>query len=250
MIQPHALQKILKIQLRLSLREPAGVFFTIFLAPLMLVMMGFIFGNEPLAMFNGRGQLDVYLPSYTAIVIGIVGIIILPIETTSRREMGVLRRFRATPLKPLTYIAGDVLTNFAMIMLGITLLLILGLTVYHIQFEGNVLSLAFALCLSSAAFLAIGYLLASVLPNNRVASVVGNVVFYPLMFFSGTTMPWEMLPETIQNVAKFLPLTHVVTLVKGVWFGDPLGQHWVEIVVLGVILVVCTLISARTFRWE
>ncbi|PKO19089.1 MAG: ABC transporter permease [Chloroflexi bacterium HGW-Chloroflexi-10] len=250
MIQAFALQKLLKIQIRLYLREPITVFFTMFLAPLMLIMMGFVTGNEPQEMFGGRGQLDVYLPTYTALVIGIVGLISVPIETTSRREIGALRRFRATPLKPLTYILSDVLINFVLILMGITLLLVLGLTVYRIRFEGRFLSLAFALCLSSAAFLAIGYVLASVLPNNRVATLVGNLLLYPMMFFSGATVPREMLPEAIQKLSYALPLTHVVSLVKGAWFGEPLGQYWVEIVVLGAILVVCTLISTRAFRWE
>ncbi|MBK8990059.1 MAG: hypothetical protein IPM39_29025 [Chloroflexi bacterium] len=77
-----------------------AVFFTLLFAPLLLVVMGFIFGNEPMPMFGGLGQLDVYAPTYAAIVIAVVGLTAVPIETSARRDAGVLRRFRATPLRP------------------------------------------------------------------------------------------------------------------------------------------------------
>jgi len=238
------------IQAKLYLREPIGVFFTLLFAPLLLVLMGFIFGNDPVPMFGGRGQLDVNVPAYAAIVIGVVGLMIAPIETTTRREAGVLRRFRATPLKPLTYMAGDVLVYFTMIVLGILLLFLLGRTVYQVQFDGNMLTLMAGISLSAAAFLALGYVLASLAPSARVATAIGNVLFIPMMILSGITLPLEMMPTAVLKVSRFVPLTHVVTLLRGLWFGDSLGEHMLEVAVLCGILAVGTIIAAWSFRWE
>jgi len=238
------------VQTRLYLREPIGVFFTLLLAPLLLIMMGFIFGNDPVPMFGGRGQLDVNVPAYAAIVIGVIGLVTVPIETSGRREAGVLRRFRATPLRPLTYMAGDVLVYFAMTALGILLLFLLGRIVYQVQFYGSLLALMAGICLSAAAFLALGYVLASLAPNARVATVVGNVLFFPMMILSGTTLPLEMMPETVYNVSRFIPLTHVVTLLRGLWFGESFSEHLIEVAVLGGVLVGGTIIAAWMFRWE
>jgi ABC-2 type transport system permease protein len=250
MFQMRALRKLAIVQAKLYLREPVGVFFTLLFAPLLLIMMGFVFGNAPDALFGGRGQLDVNVPAYTALIIGVVGLITLPIGAAGRREAGVLRRFRATPLGPLTYIASDVLVNFVMTLLGILLLLLLGTVVYHVRFEGDLLAMMAGICLSAFAFLALGYVLAGVAPNARVATVTGNVLLFPMMFLSGTTLPLEMMPEGVRNASRFLPLTHVVTLLRGLWFGESFGEHLVEVAVLAGVLVVGTAIAAGTFRWE
>lgn len=250
MIQKSAAQKLVVVQAKLYLREPMGVFFTLLFAPLLLVVMGLIFGNEPQPVFGGHGQLDIYVPMYAAIVIGMVGLTTIPIEASARRDAGVLRRFRATPLRPLTYIVSDVLVYFVMILLGIFLLFAIGMGIYGVQFDGNPLALLAGISLSAAAFLTLGYLIASVSPNTRIATVIGNVLLIPMMMLSGITLPLEMMPETVRQVARFIPLTHVATLLRGLWFGEPVGQHVTEIVVLGGILIVGMIVAARTFRWE
>jgi ABC-2 type transport system permease protein len=125
----------------------------------------------------------------------------------------------------------------------------LGIGVYRVQFAGNPSS-CWRHCLSAAAFLALGYVIASLAPNARIATVVGNVLFIPMMMLSGITLPLEMMPETVRNVARFIPLTHVTTLLRGLWFGEPIHQHVMEIVVLAGILVGGIIVAARTFRWE
>lgn len=76
------------------------------------------------------------------------------------------------------------------------------------------------------------------------------VIFYPKMFLSGEGMPSEMLPDTIKRVADFLPLTYVVRLMRGLWFGESISAHWQNIGVLTGIILVGGLLAARLFRWE
>ncbi len=248
--QLHALRTLVAVQIKLYLREPVVVLFSVLLAPMLLVLMGFVFGNDPVAMLGNRGQMSVNVPSFAAIVIGVVGLATLPIETSTRREAGVLRRLRATPLRPLTYIVGDVLVNLILALLGILLLFLLGLVVYQVEFTGHVLPLVAGVLLCIAAFLAIGYVLAGLAPSARVAVVVGNVLLYPMMIFSGTTVPLEIMPQAVRNVSAFIPLTHVVTLLRGLWFGESFSDHLTEVAVLGGILLVGTAVAALTFRWE
>ena len=250
MSQLAALRKWVVIQAKLYLREPVGVFFTLPFAPLLLVLMSLVFGNEPVAMFNGRGPLDVTVPTFAAIIVGLVGMMALPIETASRRESGALRRFRATPLRPLIYIIGDVLVYFFMVLLGVALLFLVGIGVYHVQFEGRVLSLLAGVSLSALAFLALGYVLASLVPNAQVAAAVGNALYIPMTFLSGISVPLEVMPDAVRSVARFVPLTSVVTLLRGLWFGDSFGDHVFEVAMLGGILVVGTVVAAWIFRWE
>jgi ABC-2 type transport system permease protein len=71
-----------------------------------------------------------------------------------------------------------------------------------------------------------------------------------MMFLSGAGMPSEMLPASIQRVADFLPLTYVVRLMRGLWFGDGIADHWLELSVLAGLVIVGGLVAARLFKWE
>jgi ABC-2 type transport system permease protein len=246
----QGLWRLTVVQAKLYLREPVGAFFTLLFAPLVLILFGFIYGNDPEPLFGGRGSMDVSVPAYTGMIVGTVGLMGVPIATAARREAGVLRRFRATPLRPLAYLVSDVAVNLGMTLLGILLLFVVGKLAYNVRFEGNVASVLGSICLGAFAFLALGYVLAGLAPTARVAQVVGMVLFYPMMFLSGAAIPLEVMPEGVRQVSRFLPLTHVVTLIKGLWFGDGWGQHLSEVAILLVLLAVTLGIASRTFRWE
>ena len=96
----------------------------------------------------------------------------------------------------------------------------------------------------------IGYLIASVAPSARTAQVIGMVIFYPMMFLSGATIPIEIMPQSIRRVSDFLPLTYAVRLLKGLWFGVAWTDLLLETAVLGGIMTVCVLLAIRFFRWE
>ena len=96
----------------------------------------------------------------------------------------------------------------------------------------------------------VGYIIASLAPNARTAQVISMVIFYPMMFLSGAGMPLEILPATLRRISEFLPLTYVARLLRALWFGEDWSAHLLEVAVLGGILVVCTALAARLFRWE
>ena len=237
-------------QAKLYVREPIATFFTIFFAPLFLVLFGLMYGNEPNDLFGGRGSMDVTVPAYLGIIIVTVGLIGLPIQTAVNRELGILRRYRVTPLRPLTYIVADVTTYWVMALLGMVLLVIVGALAYSIRFEGSIPSVLAGFTLSTLSFLSLGFVIASLAPSARVAQTVGMVLAYPMMFLSGATIPLEVLPAGVQRIADFLPLTYVVRLMRGLWVGEPWSNLLPEVVVLTGMLVVCSAISARFFRWE
>ena len=236
--------------LKSYVREPVAAFFTLAFPPMLLVLFGFIFGNTPQAEFGGRGSMDVSLPAYVGIIIVTVGLISIPIGASGERERGILRRYRATPLRPLTYIGAHLLTYFVMAAAGAILLVIVGELLYKVRFDGNVASVIAGFTLSSISFFALGYVVGGLAPTARAAQLVGMVLAYPMMFLSGATLPLEILPENVRLVANFIPLTHVVTLLRGLWAGDGLLAHGTELVVLGIMLVVAGAVSARLFRWE
>jgi len=105
-------------------------------------------------------------------------------------------------------------------------------------------------CLSALSFFAIGFVLASLARTSRTAQILAMVLYFPNIFLSGATIPKEIFPPAMRAVSQAFPMTHVVSLLQGLWIGEPWSKHLVEVAVLAGLLVVGGFISARAFRWE
>lgn len=242
--------KLSVIQLKLFLREPEGVFFTVVFPLVLLITFGSIFGNEPVPEFGGRGTIDVSVPAYIGLVVAISGLMSIPVSAASDREKGVLRRLRSTPVRPHAVLAAWVGVFFIVTALGSLLLVLVGRLFYGLRFGGSLFNMVMAFTLSTLSLFALGFIIASVARSGRVATVIGMATYFPMVFLSGATFPWEMIPKKVQTVAMVLPLTHGVQLLKGLWFGEPWSAHLVNVAVLLGTLIGGVVISATLFRWE
>ena len=242
--------KLLLTDIKLYVREPISAFFTLAFAPMLVVIFGAIYGNAPSALFGGRGSMDVSMPAYIGLIIAGVGILSMPINLTAQRESGVLRRFQASPLKPLAYLLADLVSNLMVTLLGIIILLVFGKIIYNVHFAGSVFSVMLAVLLSCLAMFAIGYLIASLAPSARSGQVIGMLLLYPMMFISGAGIPLDIMPETIRNIAKFMPLYYAVNLTKGLWFGESWSVHLLDVLVLLGIVVIGFGVASRLFKWK
>jgi ABC-2 type transport system permease protein len=238
------------MEAKLFLREPVSAFFTLVFPLMMLFLFGTIYGNTPPPGSSGQGAIAALIPAFTAMVIGMIGLMPVTITMATYRENGILRRLRTTPVSPLVVIAAQVVVVFCMTCLGMLLLVIAGMLVYHVRFEGHVLSMLGGFILSSLSFFGIGFILAGVMPTARTAQVVGMVLLYPMLILSGAAWPRELMPATVQKLSAFLPLTYVVNLLRGLWTGQPWGELLVDVGVLAGMLLLGVLVSAKTFRWE
>lgn len=240
-------RKMTMIQFKLFLRQPVALFFTIIFPTLLLLLFGFIWGNEP-GFAGPYGYVDLQVPALAGIVIGTVAFMSIPIATATAREQKILRRYKATPMPPAVYIAADVVVNFLVALLGMAALVIVGKLVFNLHFSGNWIAVIGGFSLSALAFITAGYLLASLAPTARVAQVLGQVIFFPMMFLSGAAIPLSIMPESIQKISEWLPLTHAVKLLQDLWLGA--GWNTTAVVVLAVLLVAGYGLSSRAFRWE
>jgi len=245
-----SLLKMTWMEAKLFLREPMSAFFTLVFPLIYFFMYGMISGNEPTPMYGGQRTIDVAIPSLTAVIIGITGLMSTTITMATYREKGILRRLRTTPVSPLIVLAAQVVVVFAMTCLGMLLLIAAGMLVYHVRFEGNAFSVLGGFVLSSLSFFGIGFFLAGTMPTVRTAWIVAMVLLYPMLFLSGAFFTVELLPAAVQKVSAFMPLTYVVNLLRGLWTGQPWGDHLLDVGVLAALLVVSVLVSVKTFRWE
>ncbi|HSV84926.1 MAG TPA: ABC transporter permease [Levilinea sp.] len=245
-----SLLKMTWMEAKLFLREPVASFFTLVFPLMMLLLFGFIYGNQPPPETGAQEATSALIPSFAAMAIGITGLMSTTITMATYRENGILRRLWTTPVSPLVVMTAQVVVVFAMTFLGALLLVIAGVLIYNVRFEGNAFSMLGGFILGSLGFFGIGYILAGTMPTARTAQIVAMVVMYPMLILSGAAWPRELMPATVQKLSAFIPLTYVVNLLRGLWIGEPWGAHLLDAGVLIGMLLVGILISVKTFRWE
>jgi ABC-2 type transport system permease protein len=242
--------KLTLAECKLYFRFPIAAFFTLALLPMILLLLGAIFGNEPNPVYGGQGFLDVAVPGFIALVIPISAVMSMPIALANYRERGILRRYRATPVNPAAILGAQLVMQFLMTFLGMLLLILIGKLLFNLQFNGNAAGVLAAFTLGCMSFFAVGLVLAGVLANTRTATIVGNVLLQPMVYLSGVTIPREVMSPGMQQVIRFNPLTHVVTLLQGMWRGEPWSMHQTEVIVLGAMMIVAGIVAVKVFRWE
>lgn len=246
----RGLWKLTWMELKLFVRNPTGAFFTVIFPLMLLSVFGVMYSNELGGISDEYGLIDVSVPAFTGMIIAIAALTILNTEVATSREKGVLRRLKATPLRPLTILTAKLIMIFLMTCLGMVLMIVAGKLAFGLRFYGNLLNVVGGFLLSSFSFFAFGFVLASLMPNVRSAESIGFILLFVMLFFSGVFVPLEVIPETVQQYAQVLPLTHVNTLLRGLWLGHGWAEHLKEVAVLAGILVASVILSAKTFRWE
>lgn len=174
----RGLKKMTLMELKIFSRNPTGAFFTIIFPLMMVVVFGSIYTNEPGPTFGGYGIVDVYVPSFTGMIIAISALTNLNTEIATAREKGILRRLKATPLRPLTILTAKIAMIFSVTSLGMVLMVVVGKLAFGLRFNGNPLEVIAAFVLSSFSFFAFGLVLASLMPNVRAAESVGFILLF------------------------------------------------------------------------
>lgn len=235
-------------ELKLFLREPAAVFFTLAFPLLLLFVFGGIFGNEPTDWMDNLGSVDVSVPGYTGLIVGTTAFMSIPIIISEYRHQGIFRRLRATPLNPMTIIAAQTLIYLVVTLMGLALLYFAGRIVYDLKVPEHPFALILVLIIGFLCLAAMGFLIGSYFKTSRTTQVVGNIVYFPQMFLAGAAMPREMFSDSLRTWTEWLPLTQTINLTKQMWWGEPF--NWWSLVYLLAIAFVCVAISSRIFKWE
>lgn len=245
-----SLAALVKFELRLFTRNFINIFFVLVFPLLMLVLFGSIYGNKPSPLFNGHGMIDVSIPSYICMITAVTAFMSLPITLCTYRKDKYLKRLRATPAKPGSIVLAQFIVNFLANLVGILLLVLGGFLIYKINFLGNLLVIILVFLLMTASMFSIGALVASVFNNPKTAILVANIIYFPMIFLSGATVPIEIMPPFIQKLAQVLPMTHAVRAMKGAWTNAAINSYQISLIIMVVILFGCAVLSLKAFKWE
>jgi ABC-2 type transport system permease protein len=247
----RGLWKLTWIEIKIFLREPLGAFGTIGFPVLVFLVLGRVAGRglAP-SFFAATGFVRVGLPVLASVLIAISSVLSLVTIISIYREGGILKRLRATPLRPQTILTAHVLVKLMLTAATLALMVLAGKRYYPVGVHVALFSFTMALLISTCSILSIGFLIASIVPTARFAQPIGAVILYPMIAVSGLFVPVESLPPALHAVARVVPLTYTVSLLEGIWKDDAWSAHVGDVAALAVVFVVCTALSAKVFRWE
>jgi ABC-2 type transport system permease protein len=247
----RGLWKLTWIEIKIFMREPLGAIGTIGIPVLVFLVAGRMVGRRAtLASPATTSFIGVGLPVLASVLILIGAVLSLVTIISIYREGGILKRLRATPLRPPAILTAHVLVKLLLSAATLALMVVAGKRYYPVGIHAPLGRFTLALLISTCSILSIGFLIASLVPTARFAQPIGAVIMYPMMAVSGLFAPVESLPHAVQLVAKVLPLTYAVSLLEGIWKGDPWWAHARDLTALAVAFVVCIALSAKVFRWE
>lgn len=237
------------LEIKIFVREPLGVIGAVFVPVFLFVIIGRVFGEE-LAGEGERGLVGVDLAVFAALLIAISAVLSLVTIVSIYREGGILKRLRATPLRPLTILSAHVIVKLLFTAATLLLMMLLGRSYLPVDVPIPWVAFTIATIVSTLSILSMGFVLASIVPTARFAQPIGTLILYPMMGISGLFVPLAEMPGLLRLVARMTPASYAVSLMRGAWYGDSWLAHWPDLAGLGAIFLICTVLAARWFRWE
>ena len=225
---------LLKIDLKLAARNRSVLFFNLLL-PLIFF---FVFAQA----FDAKQGSIILLVVAMVMVIGILsnGLLGAGMRAVQEREENILRRYKVTPITPVPLLAASMVTGVVVYLPSVIILLLL-----------NLLSLLVFICIGTLAFRALGLIVAAVVNTSQEAQILTNLIYMPMLFLSGATIPLSVFPNWLQIATQFIPATYLMSGIAGILqHGETLGQNWKSVLALLVAAAVGLFIATKIFRWE
>jgi ABC-2 type transport system permease protein len=237
-----------KTELLLYTRSRELAFFTFLLPMIFFVLLGSTYGNDTVDGVKGSRFLEAGMIGYGAISIAFAG---LAIVLVIRRENGILKRLRATPLPAWVYISSVLaafLLAFAVEVIGLVLI---GRVLFGVALPDRIGSLVLALLLGAVSFCGLGIGVTSLMRSAEGASAVVNAIYLPMSFISGSFFSPRHFPSVLRAIADVLPLTYFLRLVRNVMLhGHEIWTQGTNVAVVAAWGLAGVIVALRSFRWE
>jgi len=251
MITLRGLLTLTWLEIKIFVREPLGLIGTVGVPVLLFVLLGRMFAPRSGRPTSGAPDLmTIDLPILTALLIALSAVLSLVTIIAIYREGGILKRLRATPLRSYTILSAHVIVKLLFTAVTLAAMVLAGRRYFPVGAHAPFLSFGLALLYSTLCIVSLGFLIASVVPTARFAQPSGTLILYPMVGLSGLFVPISAMPPALQILARLLPMTYTVSLLRGIWRGDGWIAHLTDVAALAAIFLICTIVSSRVFRWE
>ena len=241
---------MLKTELKLSFRGMDMIIFAVCMPVVVVILLGIIYGGKP--AFNGADYtfLEQSFGAVSTIAVCAGGVMGLPLVISDYRQKKILKRFKITPSSPVLLLSVQVAIYMIYSLIALVLIYLVSVLLFGMKLQGAFLPFMGAFFLVMISMFSIGMMVGGVSPNTKIASVLASLLYFPMLIFSGATLPYEVMPAVLQKLADLLPLTQGIKLLKAASLGLPAENVMASLAVMAVITVVCGGVSIRFFKWE
>ncbi|MTI66122.1 MAG: ABC transporter permease [Firmicutes bacterium] len=241
---------MLKIEFKLAIREFSGILFGIILPAGIITLLGILFGDKLASGNDGYTMLQQSFAAVITIGICATGLMGIPITISSYREKKVLKRFKVTPTSPVLLLIAQFLSNFILAVISSVLVFVIAYLFFDYKMIGSLWIFIIIYLLVVLSIYSIGMLIASISNSVKTSNLLCSLVYFPMFFLSGATIPYEIMPKGLQKFADIMPLTQSIKILKGVSLGSEINGYLLQIIILLVTTIVCIILSIKFFRYE
>lgn len=240
--------KMYGVEQKIFFRSPDVILFNLIMPLVTLALIAMIAGTKS-AADSGLTYLQSAYVALSTVGICCSAFMSIPISIVEYRSQGVLRRMYCSPGSPARLLACDTLASGVMAVISTLILTIAAVVVFGYRMRGNVLAYLAAWLLTMISMFSIGLMVASLCRTTKSMNVATSLLYFPMLLFSGATIPAEVFPVWFRGIAKLMPLGVGIDLLKSVSLGC-YDNVMMPVVTLTVITVLCGTIAVKTFRWE
>ena len=240
--------KMYQVEQKIFLRSPDVILFNLAMPLVTLILITIIAGNKD-AADSGLTYLQSSYVALSTVGICCSAFMSIPITIVECRSQGILRRMYCSPCSPARLLACDTIASGVMAVISTMILTVAAVVFFGYRMAGNVFVYMGIWLLTMVSMFSIGLMVASLCRTTKSMNVATSLLYFPMLLFSGTTIPAEVFPAWFQTVAKLMPLGVGIDLLKSVSMGCYDGMD-IPVITLTVITVICGTISVKTFRWE
>lgn len=174
----------------------------------------------------------------------------LPLVVSEYRERKILKRFQVTPVSPAKLLVVEFTVYVIYCVISMLTLFPAAMLFWKIKIHGSILLFLGSWLLTMVSTLSIGLLVGGIAKNMKTASVIACILYFPMLIFSGATLPFEVMPIVMQKIISIFPLTQGIQLMKATFLGLPIDNALLPIIVMGTVTLICFCFSVKCFKWE
>ncbi|MDE7325855.1 MAG: ABC transporter permease [Lachnospiraceae bacterium] len=241
---------LLKNELKLNIRNMNMVIFAVFMPLIVLGLLGFIYGTKPAADGTTYTFMEQSFGALCCISICAGGLMGLPLVISEYRERKILKRFQVTPVSPAKLLLVEFLIYVIYCIVSILTLFAAAMLFWKIKIHGSFLLFLGSWLLTMVSTLSIGLLVGGIAKNMKSASMIASILYFPMLIFSGATLPFEVMPVVMQKIISIFPLTQGIKLMKATFLGLPIENALFPVAIMSVVTLLCFAISVKYFKWE
>lgn len=203
----------LKTELKLSLRDMNMVIFAVIMPLVIFIILGIIYGARP--AYDGADYtfMEQSFGAVSAIAICASGLMGLPLAVSGLREMKILKRLRVTPVSPVFVLVVELAMYIVYCAVSLATLSVAAL-LWGVRLHGSLLAFLGGWTFTMLSTLSVGMLAGGMAKDTKQAAVIASILYFPMLFFSGTTLPLEVMPKAMRKIVSFFPLTQGLTMMK------------------------------------